>query len=44
MEKVNAALAGPEPLPVEFETAADAGWENFHQLLGHIAEAERSGR
>ena len=44
MERVNVALAGSEPFPVEFETAADPGWQNFHELLRRFAEAERGGR
>lgn len=40
MEKANAALAGLEPFPVEFESALDAAWSNFKDLLVTVGKRE----
>ena len=38
MARVNEAMAGVDPLPLEFETSEDPGWENFTALLASVGE------
>lgn len=40
MERVNEALSGPEPFPVEFAASSDPNWDNYRGLLGSVEEAE----